>query len=207
MLLWTLESFLVAQMVKNVPGMWDIQVQSLGQEDTPEERNGNPLQYSCLENSTDRAAWWATVRRASESGIRTYEHWGACTWIFSLSLDMCLGTELLGRVVGGLCAVSWGTSMPFFSVCAGQVSTDGVGEPSLLHRLPNVGWLWSFGWWPFWQVSSYISLWFLLHFSDDEPWWASSHVPFDHVCVSFGRQVASFSVALHPGAYFIWGFQ
>ena len=35
--------------------------------------------------------------------------------------------------------------MPFFSVCAGQVSTDGVGEPSLLHRLPNVGWLWSFG--------------------------------------------------------------
>ena len=25
------------------------------------ERNGNPLQYSCLENSTDRGAWWATV--------------------------------------------------------------------------------------------------------------------------------------------------
>ena len=26
------------------------------------EGNGNPLQYSCLENSTDRGAWWATVR-------------------------------------------------------------------------------------------------------------------------------------------------
>ena len=26
------------------------------------ERNGNPLQYSCLENSMDREAWWATVR-------------------------------------------------------------------------------------------------------------------------------------------------
>ena len=25
------------------------------------EGNGNPLQYSCLENSTDRGAWWATV--------------------------------------------------------------------------------------------------------------------------------------------------
>ena len=24
---------------------------------TPEERNGNPLQYSCLENSMDRGAW------------------------------------------------------------------------------------------------------------------------------------------------------
>ena len=24
-----------------------------------EEGNGNPLQYSCLENSVDRGAWWA----------------------------------------------------------------------------------------------------------------------------------------------------
>ena len=27
----------------------------------PGEGNGNPLQYSCLENATDRGAWWATV--------------------------------------------------------------------------------------------------------------------------------------------------
>ena len=27
----------------------------------PGEGNGNPLQYSCLENPTDRGAWWATV--------------------------------------------------------------------------------------------------------------------------------------------------
>ena len=26
---------------------------------SPGERNGNPLQYSCLENSTDRGGWWA----------------------------------------------------------------------------------------------------------------------------------------------------
>ena len=32
----------------------------------PGERNGNPLQYSCLENSTDRGAWWATVHRITE---------------------------------------------------------------------------------------------------------------------------------------------
>ena len=25
----------------------------------PGERNGNPLQYSCLENSMDRGSWWA----------------------------------------------------------------------------------------------------------------------------------------------------
>ena len=28
---------------------------------------GNPLQYSCLENSMDREAWWATVRRFTHS--------------------------------------------------------------------------------------------------------------------------------------------
>ena len=27
------------------------------------EGNGNPLQYSCLENPMDRGAWWATVHR------------------------------------------------------------------------------------------------------------------------------------------------
>ena len=27
----------------------------------PAEGNGNPLQYSCLGNTMDRGAWWATV--------------------------------------------------------------------------------------------------------------------------------------------------
>ena len=31
------------------------------------ERNGNPLQYSCLENPMDRRAWRATVRRVKTS--------------------------------------------------------------------------------------------------------------------------------------------
>ena len=33
---------------------------------SPGEGNGNPLQYSCLENSMDRA-WWATVHGVAES--------------------------------------------------------------------------------------------------------------------------------------------
>jgi len=28
--------------------------------------HGNPLQYSCLENSMDRGAWWATVHRVAQ---------------------------------------------------------------------------------------------------------------------------------------------
>ena len=34
---------------------------------SPGEGNGNPLQYSCLENSMDREAWLATVHGVSKS--------------------------------------------------------------------------------------------------------------------------------------------
>ena len=32
-------------------------------------RHGNPLPYSCLENSMDRGAWWATVHGRTESNM------------------------------------------------------------------------------------------------------------------------------------------
>ena len=34
---------------------------------SPGEGNGNPLQYSCLENSMDGGAWWATVHGVAKS--------------------------------------------------------------------------------------------------------------------------------------------
>ena len=34
------------------------------------EGNGNPLQYSCVENPMDRGAWQATVHRAAKSWIQ-----------------------------------------------------------------------------------------------------------------------------------------
>ena len=37
------------------------------------EENGNPLQYSCLENSMDRWTWWARVH-----GVAKYTHTHAC---------------------------------------------------------------------------------------------------------------------------------
>ena len=47
-------------MVKNLPA--DSGVQFLGREDPRGEGDGNPFQYSCLENSVDRGAWRAAVR-------------------------------------------------------------------------------------------------------------------------------------------------
>ena len=34
---------------------------------SPGEGNGNPHQYSCLENPIDRGVWWATVHEVSKS--------------------------------------------------------------------------------------------------------------------------------------------
>ena len=34
---------------------------------SPGRGNGNPLQYSCLGNPTDRGAWWAIVQKVPES--------------------------------------------------------------------------------------------------------------------------------------------
>ena len=40
---------------------------------SPGEGNGNPLQYSCLENPMDRGAWWAIVHRVTKSQTRLSE--------------------------------------------------------------------------------------------------------------------------------------
>jgi len=44
---------------------------------SPGEGNGYPLQYSCLENSMDRGAWWATV------------HGGHKEWDTTEQLTLC----------------------------------------------------------------------------------------------------------------------
>ena len=38
----------------------------------PGEANGNPLQYSCLENPMDRGTWWATIHGVRESDMTRY---------------------------------------------------------------------------------------------------------------------------------------
>ena len=45
------------------------------------EGNGNPLQYSCLENAVDRGAWWAAVHGVSQGQ----------TWLMQLSMHACIG--------------------------------------------------------------------------------------------------------------------
>ena len=57
-------------MVKNLPAVQEIaedlgSIPGLGR--SPGGGHGNPPQYSCLENSMDREAWWAMVHRVAKS--------------------------------------------------------------------------------------------------------------------------------------------
>ena len=54
-------------MVKNPLAMQDMQVWILGSTRAPGGGNGNPLQYSCLENPLDRGAWGAAVHGVTKS--------------------------------------------------------------------------------------------------------------------------------------------
>ena len=57
-------------MVKNLPAnAGDLRDLGLipGSGRFPGGGNGNPLQYSCLENSMDRGAWWASVHGEAQS--------------------------------------------------------------------------------------------------------------------------------------------
>ena len=52
---------LVAQETKNLPAMQKTLHSIPGVGRSPGEGNTNPLHNSCLKNSMDRGAWWATV--------------------------------------------------------------------------------------------------------------------------------------------------
>ena len=59
---------LVVQMAKNLPGMQETWVQSLGWEDPPEKEITTPFPYFCLRNPMDKGAWRTTVHRVARVG-------------------------------------------------------------------------------------------------------------------------------------------
>ena len=59
-------------MVKNLPSAYNAGDPGSfpGSGRSPGEGNGNPLQYSCLENAMDRGAWWAIIHGFAKSRTR-----------------------------------------------------------------------------------------------------------------------------------------
>ena len=57
-------------MVKNLPTVQKTQVQSLDWEDPLEKEMATHASISCLENSIESGAWWATVHGITKSRTR-----------------------------------------------------------------------------------------------------------------------------------------
>ena len=85
---------LVAQTVKRLPTTQETWVGDLGSIPgsgrSPGEGNGNPLQYSCLENPMNGGAWLATVHGVAKSQTRLSD--------FTIYLSIYYNNQSLNRL-------------------------------------------------------------------------------------------------------------
>ena len=98
------------------------------------EGNGNPLQYSRLENPMDRGVWWVTVHRVAKSQ----------TWIKQLSMHIPMRLlRILKELICVKCFRLHVTlSMGFPDSSVGKESACNAGNPGLipgLGRSPGEG--------------------------------------------------------------------
>jgi len=68
------------------------------------ERNGNPLQYSCLKNPVNRGAWWATVHRVAKSQI-----W--LKWLNTAAQHITVLLSVSPFMSVNICIIHWGAML------------------------------------------------------------------------------------------------
>ena len=158
---------------------------------SPGEGNGNPLQYSCLENPMDRGAWWATVHRVTKSWrwLRDYIHRHVLltrSCVKSLSHDPHSLLEAFASTQG--CPVNRKDPAPLFCLLCivaiwsrgahltqgtthlvaksdplllGQRLNDLVAESLVVHG--QLDWRFqNFCWWSFWTWLEVLASWVLI---------------------------------------------
>ena len=86
---------------------------------SPGEGNGNPLQYSCLENPMDGGTWWATVHRVAKSRTRLSDFTHSLTHARSL---VACGIKPLTR------DRTW-------APCIGRLESYPTGPPAKSHDM------------------------------------------------------------------------
>ena len=79
--IFTLLDFPGGSVVKNPPANAGDIGSTRGSGRFPRKGNGSPLQYSCLENSMDRGAWWAIV-------LRVRHNWATNTFTHSIDWNI-----------------------------------------------------------------------------------------------------------------------
>ena len=78
---------------------------------SPGEGNGNPLQYSCLENPMDRGAWQATVHGFTKSWTRLSD-WATTTMLLEQPSPTVNILGILWEIFLILCKIVTSSSLP-----------------------------------------------------------------------------------------------
>ena len=66
-----------------------------GSRRSSEEENGYPLRYSCLENSMDRGAWWATAQGVT---IKQFKNSRGKELFHLLIVSLCFSSPLCSNI-------------------------------------------------------------------------------------------------------------
>ena len=106
---------------------------------SPQGKNGNSLQYSCLKNPTDRGAWWAAVQKVTKSRTRPSD-W-ACIFLSSLFFFPSLCCFCLFNILHFLLIyekiytiiISLKISFLMTALCSTQWMHHGMLSPPLLN--------------------------------------------------------------------------
>ena len=95
------------------------------------ERNGNPLQCSCLENPRDGGTWWAAVYGVAQSRTRLKRLSSSSSLHAPLSLGLNLTIELSsqeavgwGALYGMPCALTWTGLLSSRDLCVSSMRSQ-----------------------------------------------------------------------------------
>ena len=103
---------------------------------SPGEGNGNPLQYSCLENPRDRGAWWAIDHKVAKSWTRLSNYTFLSSSLFQPKFKPeNVQSSFIFRLTG-----SWTSSTPLCKIPDPNNKVQGFPGGPLVKSLPcNAG--------------------------------------------------------------------
>ena len=96
---------------------------------SPGEGNGNALQYSCLEKSMDRAAWWATVQGIAKSQTQLSTQIAEHAFF---KKNVCLFHKI--SFLGNFLAVQWLGLSTSAARALGSIPSQGTKIPEALRH-------------------------------------------------------------------------